>query len=585
MGSPLNRARHQPSQRSGWSRALGAPATTSLLVAAAFYLTFLSLFRSGYAINDDMKMIPMAVGFPTGHPVPFLVFSNVLLGSLLVGLYRLPTGLNWEVLLFILVQFGSVWLLLDQIMSSRLRPGSKAFGAVVIMMCAAYFALNITFTTTATFAAMAGCCGILYWARHGVTDASRQLVVGAVLLLCAVLIRWDAVPLMVLLAAPFGILMHRELQLRRLIPAMLAIAVLAAGGWLADRLYVRASPDWNVFYRYQYTNGLVQDTHRRENLGRAVRRIGWSPNDQELFYRWYYGDQETYSLDRLMFLVERVSPVSSNAAVTLLSVLEAPFAPYLVPYLIAIVAASLWMIWGSRWKRAAPTVVALWCLCLGVNAYLAVAWKIADRIFLATFSATALLTFMIPLWLGAAEARATSMDRASSGRTWALYVSLIALGLAGAAMLVQSIRTSATNREKQAIYHQVLADISELQRNGTLVEDALIVSPAHGLPMEWANPWTLRLPTVDYFDIGWLAFSPFYEDVLQTHGIGDLPEAMYQKQNVYLMTRVNILPYIARSFEEHQGVKVSFRDLYSMPNPARYSGYEDVHLYQVIAVQ
>ncbi len=548
-------------------------------------MIFLSLFRSGYAINDDMKMIPMAAGFPTGHPVPFVVFSNVLWGALLVGLYRLPTSLNWEVLLFVLAQFGSVWLLLDQIMCSNLRPASKTFGAVVVLISAAYFALNITFTTTAAFAAMAGCCGILYWARRGAQGASRQLVVGAVLLLCAVLIRWDAVPLMVLLAAPFGMFTHRELQMRRLIPAIVAIGLLAAGCWLADQLYVRASPDWNAFYRYQYTNGLVQDTHRRENLGKAVRRIGWSSNDQELFYRWYYGDKETYSLDRLMFLVERVSPVSSNAAVTLLSVLEAPFAPYLVPYLLTMVAALLWMIGGNRWKRAAPALVVLWCLCLGVNAYLAVAWKIADRIFLATFSATALLTFMIPLWLGRDNGMATPADRTPSGRAWALYGSIVTLGLAGAVMLVQSIRTSATNREKQAIYRQVLADVAELGQNGTLAEDGLIVSPAHGLPMEWADPWTLRLPTVDYFDIGWLAFSPFYEEVLQTHGIRDLPEALYQKENVYLMTRVNILPYIARSFEEHQGVKVSFRELYSMSNPRRYSGYEDVHLYQVIAEQ
>jgi hypothetical protein len=580
--SPAN-SRKPLTQRPGGIRLRHGPFAASFILAALFYVTWLSLFTAGYSVNDDMKIIPLVVGYPTGQPVPFMIFSNVLLGFLLIGLYRLPTLLNWEVLLFVAVQFTSVWLLLDQLLSSKLKPAAMSFGAAVILLCGAYFALSITYTTTAAFAAIAGCCGLFYWAIRRSSWMSRQLVIGAALILSGMLIRWMAVPLMVLLAAPCILLLANEPGRRRLAVAALAVAVLAAGTWAANRLYVRASPAWNEYYHYQSTNGLLQDTYRRENLGREVGRLAWSANDLELFYRWYYADVRTYSVDRLQFLVDRVSPLSANPGITLLSLLREPFAPFLLPYLLAALASWLVIVGNGLRKMAGLPVMLVWSVCLGINIYLSLAWKIADRVFLPTFSAAALLTFMIPFWIAAGGwARPAPGGPAAGRRRWPLYGAMTALGLAIMVTLALAQQTAVTHRSKQALYRQVLEDVEDLVRKRTISKDALIISPAHGLPLSWADPWTVRLPRVDYLDIGWLAFSPFYEDALSKHDIDDLPAALYQRQDVYLMTRDNILPYVARSFEEHQGVRVDFSSIYEMPNPARYPGFEDVHLYQVL---
>jgi hypothetical protein len=546
-------------------------------------VVYLGIFRPGYAINDDIKMISLVAGYPTGTPVPFLVFSNVLLGFLLVPLYGLPTHINWEVLFFILAQFMSVWALLDVVLSSWLKAGHKAFGTTVVLVSEAYFALNITFTTTASFACLAGSCMLISAARRSRNLRLAPILLGSILIVAGGLIRFEMVPIVLSLAVPAAALARKAFVIRRLVVSCLAVGLVVSACYLFDRLYVRASSDWHTYDVYNNTRSLIQDTHRLENLGRSVRRIGWSANDQELFIRWYYPDEQTYSLEKLQFLVTHVSALSSNPGFTMLSILQAPFSPFLLPYLLVICASYLWMYSHAHLGRAILPLVAIGCICVADNFYFGWAWKIADRILLSTLSATAILGFIVPSWLAEqALGHMSGSSETHDRRAWALYASCVALVASAALMLAQSGVTSGEHVIKQDLYQQILADITHLQLNGTIARDALIVSPAHGLPLEWASPWTLQFPTVAYLDMNWLTFSPSYDEALKAHKIEDLPAAMLQRHDVYLMTRENILPYIGRSYEEHEKVTVGFESFYAMPNPNSFAGYEGVHLYEVV---
>ena len=405
---------------------------------------------------------------------------------------------------------------------------------------------------------------------------------GSILIVAGGLIRFEMVPIILSLAVPAAALAPKAFALRRLVISFLAVGLVVSACYLFDRLYVRASSEWHTYDVYNNTRSLIQDTHRLENLGRSVRRIGWSANDQELFVRWYYPDEQTYSLDRLQFLVKHVSALSSNPGYTMLSVLQAPFSPFLVPYLLVICASYLWMYSQRNLGRALLPLVAIACICVAENFYFGWAWKIADRILLSTLSATAILGFMIPYWLAEqAIGRMPGSAAYHPAKSWAFYASCVALLSSAALVLAQSGVTSAQRAAQQGQYGQILADLTHLQQNGAIANDALIVSPAHGLPLEWASPWTVQFPTVAYLDMNWLTFSPSYHEALKAHKVGDLPEDLLQKRDIYLMTRKNILPYIGLSYEEHQKLNVDFRSLYAMPNPNAFAGYEGVHLYQV----
>ena len=99
---------------------LDANIGASLLLAIIFFGIILGWLHPGYYIIDDPKIIATASGYIGGKPLPFLVYSNVLLGMILAPLYSLGTNINWEIWLFICINFISVWSLLYAILSAPL---------------------------------------------------------------------------------------------------------------------------------------------------------------------------------------------------------------------------------------------------------------------------------------------------------------------------------------------------------------------------------------------------------------------------------------------------------------------------------
>ena len=98
--------------------AINRAGASALLVTTVFFALVLGILHPGYAINDDIKIIAIAAGYPGVQPSPFLIFSNVLLGFLLVALYKIPSSVNWEIILFLVVDGISLYTLLNFIASS-----------------------------------------------------------------------------------------------------------------------------------------------------------------------------------------------------------------------------------------------------------------------------------------------------------------------------------------------------------------------------------------------------------------------------------------------------------------------------------
>ncbi|OHB67776.1 MAG: hypothetical protein A2Y76_06170 [Planctomycetes bacterium RBG_13_60_9] len=142
-------------------------------------------------------------------------------------------------------------------------------------------------------------------------------------------------------------------------------------------------------------------------------------------------------------------------------------------------------------------------------------------------------------------------------------------------------RASQDNVSRQADYHRIRSALEQLQDEGRVAENALIVSPAHGLPYEWANPLRLDLPSPAYLDMGWSTFSPSYYRALASNGIASLPDALLENDDVYLMTESSFIPFLARYYEERSGKRTRFETIYSMPNPGQVPGYDDVRLYKI----
>src|SRR5258708_9542071 len=117
-------------------------------------------------------------------------------------------------------------------------------------------------------------------------------------------------------------------------------------------------------------------------------------------------------------------------------------------------------------------------------------------------------------------ARITAAIQNSHLRRFSFLGAVVCLIVAAGLAANQSIATTMSNMRSQIAYQLVLSDLNALQSDGRISENALIVSPEYGLPLEWSDPLRLDFPPVRYLCTGWLTFSPPYREVVQAYGIG-----------------------------------------------------------------
>ena len=550
-----------------------------------FFLIYLGLLHPGYEINDDLKIISIASGYPGGDPAPFLVYSNVLLGFILIPLYALHTVLNWEMLLFSMINFFSLWGLLFILL---LRPGPariKVFEGTVVLAGAAYFILNITYSNVGLLACFAGICMILASARSSMLIQKAPLLWGIALILIGSLIRIEMLALLLPTTLMGLIFTARSLNLKNIVIGYLIAGLFVGAGYALDKVYVRSNPGWHTYYFYNKTRQSLHDSHRLENLHSEIHHIGWSGNDQELFARWFFPDQGIYSLDRIRYLDAHIPAVSSN----LLRTAGVFFSTLMLPQPSAyfIIMAAIWLGILSRKPsiRRAFILSTIWAICLAENLFLAWAYKDPDNVLISTIICSTILGLVILPFTESNDTNLVSNSRhlAILSRS-AFYGSILCVIVGMGLILRLSLQTSSINLNKQIAYQNIMDDLRNLQAEGKLSENALIISPAHGLPMEWSNPFLLEFPDIPYFDTGWITFSPPYEQVLQKFDINSLPDALYKKNNLYLMTRSNFTAFLARYYQEHENTTVAFQAIYEMPNTFNFAGYNDIHLYKVVEI-
>lgn len=571
-----------PGARRALSSIFASSFASSALLTAALGILSLILLRPGYWINDDLKIIWNIVGYPGwSTPIPFMIYSNVLLGLVLAPLYALRTLLNWEILLLALVNLCSVWALLYLVLSARVSSRYKLAVILIVLTGIGSLTLNITYTITAVLACLSGSCLLLTAARPETTPWRLKASGGIALLLIGTLIRIQMLALVLAFVLPGLAFVARSLKLRRLFLTCSVAALFVAASYAFDKLYIRLSPDWHAYYTYNAVRQQLHDGHRLFNLHSQIRRVGWTGNDQELFARWFFPDKKIYSLDHIQYLVDHTPGTSQDLSATMQAFMSTLALPRAAPYFIFMLAIALWIFSGRLTGTAAWGAVSVCMAALATNLFLAWGYKDPDYVLLSTLAGSITFGLLLPAWRDDPFPRAGPPGGHSRTKRFAIFGSIF-LFAAGAAVIVgQSIEASRDNVAKQATYQRILADLHDLQVSGKLAEGALLISPAHGLPYEWSNPFKLEAPPIDYLDTGWITFSPSYERVLRAFKVDSLPDALYQHNNLYLMTESGFTVFLSRYYEEHESVKVGFQPIYALPNPYHFAGYDGILLYQV----
>ena len=561
---------------------LSIPWLASLLCAIAFFVLYLFVFRPGYQVDDDITMIQLASGYLGGTPVPFMVFSNVILGFILNFLYRLPTNLNWEILLFFGINFLSVWCLVHIVFSLPLNSAYKLFGAWVILLSDSLFLLNITFTTTATFAVISGFISILAAAYKRDPFPRRMLLLGGLFILAGSLVRIESFLLVLLLFFPSMIFMVRFFQVKNLLTRFAVIILVVALLYLFNVVYVKSFPQWDSYYAYNNVRSELQDTPRVHltNVKNAYYNIGWNFNDYKLFMNWFFPDERLFSISNLQYLVLHIPGTEKNVFSAALSYFyPKPFFNDVdsFPYFFMIAAGLIALaIYPSLRKAILPLVILLLTFLILIF-YLIWTQKVPLRVWDSFLATTSVFSLFILLWT-----KLNMYQPEPRGRNPFAFIVPILLCVASLFALYYAVSTTQLNEQRQTAYQDVLSGLRTLQAQGKIQNNALIVSPAVGVPLVWSNPMFLDLPSAQYIEMGWLTFSPSYYGVLHEFNIQSLPAGFYQKDNVYLMVKANLIDSMIEYIFDHAGVVVVPQLIYSAPNHDFDPAYNNVKLYKLI---
>jgi hypothetical protein len=554
-----------------WGMVRRHPSVLSLLVLVGYIAAFLLTMRIGYGSSDDPAMISMVSGY-SGMQSEFLVFTNVLLGLLLKLLYQLRTGMNVAVLFFFAVNMLSVWGLVYEAILLNTRWSYRAMLTIVILLFNSCFLVSITFTTVAAIAATAGFLLLVSSAREGSAPRRAQFVLGLCLVALGGLIRVHSTLMIGAVFTPPVVMNLRKFNTQRLALACLVAVSLLVSSYLFDRIYVREHHSWDAFYAFNSVRSGLLDTPRGSHAGDAARAIHWTANDYLLFTGWIFLDRSTVSLDNLRYLLEHTSNVRRRPGEVLRYLSRHTSSRAVLSYLMLFFSAFLGVLVWGRSKSAYLIVITLTVVPLAVLLGLACVMKLTDRVVLPLLASSCLLGFFLGGWFGRPLGGPSRvLPRRGVGSRFGFAVLLLPFVLSVGLVMSHLFAISNGNRRGQVAYQGILASLDELVTKGTIPEDAIILGatawgPRYGIPIEWANPWRLDFPRVDYQVLGWLAFSPVHDSNLSRHGIRSLPRGLYENQNVYLTTRPDWIPPIIRLVQERESVNVTADQVCRIPD-------------------
>jgi hypothetical protein len=511
---------------------------SAALLSAGLVAVSLALFDPFFT-NDGAVMAMIASGTGVAlRPDEHLVFTNVLVGRVVSGLYERAPDVPWYGLHLVGVQAVAWTGLFHACLSRGVAPARLARCAVAYGVIGLAVLVNLQFSSTAFLAALAGGC---LW-LNAATDAPRGWPVAAsavLLMVLGSLERLDPFLLVLPLAGLAGLVLARGRPSRQWWAIGAASALLAAGAFAYDRHAYRQDAGWRAFREFIPLLPEITDYGRASaaeaELTPALERAGWSENDHRLFMQWFHADAQVYSADalrRLMREVPQSGPLERiGSGVTRLERVTAN------PALWAMLLCLPWLLLGAG-RRVQAVVGALLVAALALTLLLAAFRKSAPQVYLPLFAFP--LCFALAGNAGAAGAR----------RREAL---LIALAAGGVALSIAHQHREGRNERRQA---GILLD-----RYAPLIgaPQQLVVAWFNAFPFEVVRPLEppSRLRSLRLLSLGWSQRTPLAQDLLASFGSADLVDALADPRTVLLAPSA-APPLLALFAEEHRALRLRF---------------------------
>jgi hypothetical protein len=553
----------------------------ALNVAILFALVF-TIFEPGFDTNDDAVMNMIVAGKGYGVvPDEHMVFSNVLIGLGLKTLYTHWPSFPWYGSYLWAVHFVAQTTMLY----CAIRPGYTRLRLRLYLVYFAtaglYFINNLQFTSTAFMAGQSGVLLLMLAVRDLATDETsrwrlwRACGFAFVLLLVSSLLRREVFYPVIGLAIPTCGLVALAGR-RPLFNALACLGVLtgafaaATACWQYNHAYYNVDAGWRNFYEYNKVRVKFNDeawVRYSPETSYLFREVNWSENDFEMLNAWFFDNEQRYSLEALRHVLEEYPWQKSRVSGEMF-------------------ADSIGSVFFDRESLAIFLVLPLLLYCLEPRAVnyavvgLALAMSCGLIGYLILFSKTPpsrvyVPTLAFPLAVAACLAHGSTFFPPERFRTWlrmifsraagwrrtvrlplTKYVAAVVLALMCVGVAKGTYHQYRRSRERIKGANQLYDLLASINAS----DDKLFVCWAAAFPYEAMRPFDSfeSMSDLHLLVLGWPQKTPLHQRMKDHFAVGDLAEALYRRNDLYLIAHPYYLGLYEEYVREHFGAELRY---------------------------
>jgi hypothetical protein len=502
--------------KAGWPKNIVAnhPLEVAIVVPSLTLAVLVLATNPRFAGPDDVFYQLGLNGTLWLEPTGDVLVIRPLLTDALEWLHRRSIDTPWYIAIQLVMQLVAWMLLVYAFLTHRVSRtwfGWVLAGAVAIGLG---FRLWMTMQYTST-AALLITAGVALHASSEEPDRwSRRTVVGAFAVGIGGLLRWEMLPVLLLVTGPWLMLARPVLDRTRAHALFLAIALVVTGlGWFHQEVKYQDDEAWEQYLEYNAVRGRLSDSpglHEFEGVSAAMAARGWTDNDVELLTRFSMVDPVVFSQANLEALKEEIggSARSIGGAIEAVEVLH-PLS-FLVAAMVGIVA----LVVSDRKGR--------WIL-VGSGSVVAVLGSYGAIYEHMPFYVPISLVFVLAVI-------AVFQDSPGTQRAAVAGVASVLLVLVSAVSVADMVMDSDRNKDLSDGFIAYLEQLHEFDPDGTF----FLQAPD---PIRHVGPLEIgSIPDIDIFVGTWFVGSPQYEQRVASLGRGSVMDIVLADPNVYLVT-------------------------------------------------
>lgn len=213
-----------------------------------FFIILATLLPLQYETTDDVFMCLLANGKITGSPEFHLVYINSIFGLFLSLLYNTFSGVEWYTITFCVLHVISMAYISYCLYFSKRKTLLKVTLLLLFYVLWARIIISFQFTTTAGLLAFAGCLALT-------RETNKHFIIGAIYLLIASMIRFQAAGLVGIMMLPLFI---QKITNKLFLFKMAGLLSLICGCYLLN-IVTYSNDNWKYYYEYNKARGRCND--------------------------------------------------------------------------------------------------------------------------------------------------------------------------------------------------------------------------------------------------------------------------------------------------------------------------------------